>query len=317
MFAQEETVEGVVPGSGPVALTTRVYGVKQGEWQVTAELVGRPDRTSGGPFDGRRRLNVPLPRAAWSWRRWALSDAPTVPLKTQWALLAPLAPSPAVLPGAFTALAVTGIAVAIVAQAAILAQRDLSVGRALLVTAVALLAGLLGAKLWYMALMARPWRQTIGQGWSVDGFLVAAPVVAISALLALDVPIGTYLDATAPGIFFAVAIGRVGCFITGCCAGRSTSSRWGIWCSDRRVGARRIPTQLLESAVGLVLGIVSLLAVLNLAVGADGAIFVITLVAYGVARQWLLRLRAESRRFSWRRSPLATQGGSQASAAAR
>ncbi|HSW43390.1 MAG TPA: prolipoprotein diacylglyceryl transferase family protein [Patescibacteria group bacterium] len=316
-FAKEETVEGVIPGSGPVALTSWVYGLKQGEWQVTAELEGRPDPAGGRPSDGRRRLTVPLPRAAWSWRRWAISDALAAPVPTRWAPLAPLASSPAVLPGAFTALAGIGIAVGIAAQAALMAHLDLSVGHALLVIAIATLAGLLGAKLWHMVLMARPWRQTISKGWSVDGFLVVAPVVAVGALLALDLPVGTYFDAGTPGIFFAVVIGRVGCFVTGCCAGRSTASRWGIWCSDRRVCARRIPTQLLESAIGLVLGIVSLLAVLNLTVGVDGAIFVIAFVAYGVARQGLLRLRAESRQFSWRRSRLATQDGSQASATRR
>lgn len=307
-FAQEETVDGVVPGTGPVSLTTWVYGVKQGEWEVTAELVGPPDRTGVRPFDGRGRSRVPLPRAAWSWRRWTLSDAPTVPVKTRWALLAPLATSPAVLPGAFTALAIIGIIVAVVSQGAILAQRDVSVGRGLLVTAIALVAGLVGAKAWYMAMKARPWRETLGQGWSVDGFLVVAPAVAIIALLALNVPIGTYLDATAPGIFFAVAIGRVGCFVTGCCAGRCTTSRWGVWSSDRRAGARRIPTQLLESGIGLVLGIVSTVAVFNPVAGADGAIFLVTLAVYAAARQWLLRLRAEARRFSWRRSRLATPG---------
>lgn len=307
-FAQEETVDGVVPGTGPVSLTTWVYGVAQAEWEVTAELVGPPGRTGGRPFDGRGRPRVPLPRAAWSWRRWALTDGPAGPIKTRWALLAPLAPSPAVLPGAFTALAVIAIVVAVVSQAAILAQRDLAVEQGLLVTALALVAGLLGAKFWYMALKARPWRETIGQGWSVDGFLVAAPIVAIMASLAVDVPIGSYLDATAPGIFLAVAIGRVGCFVTGCCAGRCTVSRWGVWSSDRRVGARRIPTQLLESSIGMVLGVVSVLAVVNPVAGVDGASFVITLAIYGLARQFLLRLRAEARPFSWRRGRLATQG---------
>lgn len=310
-------MEDVVPGSGPVALTSWVYGLKQGEWQVTAELEGRPDPAGGRPSDGRRRLTVPLPRAAWSWRRWAISDAPAAPVSTRWAPLAPLAASPAVLPGAFTVLSATGIGVGIGSQAALLVHLQLSVGHALLVIAIATLTGLLGAKLWHMVLMARPWRQTIGKGWSVDGFLVVAPLVGIGALLALDLPVGTYFDAGTPGIFVAVAIGRIGCFVTGCCAGRSTASRWGIWCSDRRVCVRRVPTQLLESAIGLVLAIVSLVAVLNLAVGIDGAVSVITLGAYGVARQWLLRLRAESRQFSWRRSRLAKQDGSEAGTARR
>lgn len=307
-FTKTETIGDIVPGTGPVSLTTWVYGIAKAEWDVTAELVGPPARVERPRFDGRGRSGPALSRAAWSWRRWAISDGPADPVKTRWALLAPLARSPAVLPGAFTTLAVIGILVAVVLQAAILAQRDLDVARGLLVTAFALVAGLLGAKLWYMALKDRPWRETIGQGWSVDGFLVAAPIAAILASLALDVPLGSYLDATAPGIFFAVAIGRVGCFVTGCCAGRPTASRWGVWSSDRRVGARRIPAQLLESGIGLVLGVVSLLAVINPVAGVDGAVFLVALAIYGVARQLLLRLRAEARPFSWRRARLLTQG---------
>jgi phosphatidylglycerol:prolipoprotein diacylglycerol transferase len=308
-FTREETIADVVPGTGPVSLTTWVYGIAKAEWDVSAELVTPPVPAERRRFDSPRRSGPTLSRAAWSWRRWALADGAEKPVSTRWTPLAPLARSPAVLPGAFTALAVLGILVAVVSQAAILAQRGMAVERGLVITALALIAGLLGAKLWYMALKARPWRETIGQGWSVDGFLVAAPITAILATLALGVPTGAYLDATAPGIFLAVAIGRVGCFLTGCCAGRCTTSRWGIWSSDRRVGARRIPAQLLESGVGLVLAVVSLLAVLGPFAGADGAVFVVTLASYGIARQLLLRLRAEARPFSWRRSQLAPQNG--------
>lgn len=93
---------------------------------------------------------------------------------------------------------------------------------------VALLSGLLGAKLLYVALRPGSWRQSIGEGWSVDGFLVLMPAVAFAGLLAFDLPIGVFLDAGAPALFFGVAIGRLGCFLTGCCAGRCTRSRWGV-----------------------------------------------------------------------------------------
>ena len=118
---------------------------------------------------------------------------------------------------------------------------------------------------------------------------------AIVALLALNLPIGAYLDASAPGLFFAVAIGRLGCFLTGCCAGRCTSSRWGVWSSDRRVGARRIPAQLLEAAAGLLIGVATL-PLLRVATF-HGAIFVAAFALYALVRQLLLRLRAEQRRF--------------------
>ncbi|MBI3745752.1 MAG: hypothetical protein HY264_04380 [Chloroflexi bacterium] len=74
--------------------------------------------------------------------------------------------------------------------------------------------------------------------------------------------------------------------------------------SDRKIGARRIPTQLLESGVGLVIGAVAWLLVAGEAVGLQGVVFAASVAAYFLARQMLLRLRAERRDYLWRRSRL-------------
>src|SRR5437667_4798309 len=39
-FVQDETIEQVVPGSGPISLTTRVRGINPGSWVVTARVQG-------------------------------------------------------------------------------------------------------------------------------------------------------------------------------------------------------------------------------------------------------------------------------------
>ena len=39
-FVQDETIEQVVPGSGPIALTARVRGINPGEWVVTTQVLG-------------------------------------------------------------------------------------------------------------------------------------------------------------------------------------------------------------------------------------------------------------------------------------
>ena len=218
-------------------------------------------------------------------------------------MLAPLARIPAVIPGSFTLMGTLAIATALVVQSLLLARENVSVGSSLIVSLLALVCGLVGAKLWYAVLNPGAWRKSLG-GWSVDGFLVIAPTVAVAASVALAVPIGTFLDAAAPGIFLAVAIGRIGCLFTGCCAGRCTRSRWGVWSSDRRLGARRVPAQLLESGAGVVIGLASAMLVLADVVGVSGLVFVVAVVAYVVVRQFLLRLRAERREYSWRRSRL-------------
>ena len=263
-----------------------------GEWDVTAELVG-PERARAATPD------LHLPRASWSWRRWSVHPVERTPVRTRWALLAPLARSPAVVPGSFTLLAFVAIVGAILSQPIFFAQLGVDAGAALAASTLGLIAGLLGAKAWYMVLKG-PSRQTLREGWSVDGFLVVAPATAVLFAAAQGLAIGAYLDSVAPGIFLAVAIGRVGCFLTGCCAGRPTAG-WGIWSSDRRVGARRVPAQLLESAVGLALASLSALLVGGL-LGGTGLVFVITVAVYIVSRQGLLRLRAEARPYSWRRA---------------
>ncbi len=295
-FERDETIDGIVPGSGPVAITTWTYGVAAGEWAVAAKIIRPRTRDRGLPGSARSISGGAelLPAASWSWRRWSLTDGQDRPIKTRWALLAPLAPTPAVVPGVYTALAVAGIVIALLVQAAILGHEQLPVDRPLVVSGLALAAGLLGAKLWYAAL--HPDESIIRGGWAVDGFLIVAPLAALAGLLVFEVPIGAYLDATTPGLFLAVAIGRIGCFFTGCCAGRCTNARWGIWSSDRRVGARRIPTQLLESAAGLVIAGVAWAVVAGFEPPVGGAVFLASFAIYAAVRQGLLRLRAEQRR---------------------
>jgi len=299
-FIQDEVVEGVVPGTGPVSVSARVYDVNPGEWTVTAEML----RPSGGPRSARPAMRLGprgsqrLYPTAWSWRRWALSAGPAKPLKTRWVPLTNFERIPAVIPGSWAVLVLLGVLVGLAVQAVLVSQVHLDAARVLAVSGVASLAGLAGAKAWYVALNLKDWREALRVGLCIQGFLVAAVAVALSGLWLLRLAIGPVLDATAPGLFFGVTIGRFGCFLTGCCAGRHSVSRWAIWSSDRRVGARRIPTQLLESLAALCIAIPALLAVMYSRPAVPGTIFLASCAAYTLARQGLLRLRRGSRRSS-------------------
>lgn len=57
-------------------------------------------------------------------------------------------------------------------------------------------------------------------------------------------------NAFAPAIALGVAIGRIGCFLAGCCYGKPTNMVWGVNFGD---GILRYPTQLFESAFMLVM----------------------------------------------------------------
>jgi hypothetical protein len=68
MFSQEETVEGIVPGSGPVAITAEVRDINPGRWTVTARPVSR---AGGGAARHRRPGARPAPgrcRGHGGWR---------------------------------------------------------------------------------------------------------------------------------------------------------------------------------------------------------------------------------------------------------
>jgi len=206
--------------------------------------------------------------------------------------LTPFARVPGILPGMWGAMVTLGIVVALVLQFLVIAGAHLAVDPMLMVSLVAIVVGIVSAKAWFIVLHRREHRL---EGWCIQGFITGATLAAVILLVVLNVPTGVFLDVTAPGLLLAMAVGRVGCFFAGCCGGPPTASRWGVWSSDQRVGARRIPTQLLESLLALSLGLLVLVAVMSHG-PMGGTFFVAGLAAYTLGRQGLLRLRAEPRK---------------------
>ena len=289
-FVQDETIEEVIPGSGPISLTARVHGINPGEWAVTAHMLGTapPARgprshTPAAPEAG------PLHPATRFWRRWAPSAGSAELVRT---CPTPFARMPGILPGIWGAMVTLGIAVALALQFLVISRDHLVVSSWLTVSLISIAVGIVGAKVWFIVLSRREQRLN---GWCIQGFITGAILAAAILLVALEVPAGVFLDVTAPGLLVAMAVGRVGCFFAGCCGGPPTASRWGVWSSDQRVGARRIPTQLLESVLALSLGLGVLVADLG-HWPAGGAFFVGAFAAYTLGRQGLLRLRAEPRK---------------------
>lgn len=290
-FVHDETVDGIAAGCGPVAVTATVHNVNPGDWTVEARILSctaaEPEPAGNGR--ARRQPLAPTYPARWSWRRWRPTPAPATPVATS---LAPFARRPGIVPGSWALLAAAGIALALIVQTLLISTADLHLGHVLSVSLLSLLAGAIGAKAWFLALHRNERRR---EGWCVQGLLAGVILAAPPLLTLLHVPAGGFLDATAPGLMFGLAIGRVGCFFTGCCTGRPSGSRWAIWSSDRRVGARRLPAQLLESALALTIGMLTLAAFLTIGPH-HGNLFVAALAAYTLIRQALLRLRQEPRR---------------------
>src|SRR5947209_564327 len=242
-FVQDETIEGVVPGSGPISITARIRGINAGSWAVTARMLGSAHPIRGPKQQENTTSAGPLGPIARFWRRWAPPAGSVEPVST---CLTPFAHVPGIFPGIWGAMVTLGIAVALALQSLVIAEAHLAVGPWWVVSLVAIVVGIVGAKVWFIVLHRRAHRL---EGWCIQGFIASAPVAAAIMLAVLGVPAGVFLDVTAPGLLVAMAVGRVGCFLAGCCGGPPTASRWGVWSSDQRVGARRIPTQLLEAGL--------------------------------------------------------------------
>lgn len=284
-FVRDETIDPVLPGSGPVSVTTRVYGINPGKWVVTAEPLaragGRVRPRPAAPDGGVAGLRRP-----WPWVPVRPTDA--TPLKTA---VAPLARVPGVIPGAYSGLVALGMLLGVLLLLALVGSVGIEQGPVLAASASALAAGLIGGKSLYVA-------QQKGkrfEGWSIQGFIVATAAVGALALVLLGLPLGVVLNASASSLFLGIAVGRPGCFLAGCCGGRPTRARWGLWCTDQRVGARRIPTQLIEALLALVIGSVALFLFVQPRPLLPGALLVGAVAAYALGRQFILPLRSEVR----------------------
>jgi len=293
-FTTDEVIQGMVPGSGPASVTVRVLNINSGDWEVRAELL-QPDTTDQRRFPQRaaRRRPVPVTRAAWSWFRWTLVPGAPTPVHTCMAPLANLIRTPAVIPFIWGPMAAAGIVLALILEGMLSSRDGVAVRAVITVLIVAVTVGIVGAKVWYVVLHRKDGSRN---GWCIQGLLVGVTAVVIAGVALARLPLGVVLDALAPGLLFGMAIGRIGCFFAGCCAGRPTASRWGIRSSDRRICARRIPTQLIEAALCIMVATGALAVTLGRDPGGNGALFVASLAAYTLVRQAILRLRSEKRR---------------------
>ena len=148
-FVQDETIEQVVPGSGPISLTARVRGINPGEWVVTAQMLGSA-HPSHGPREQENAIPArpPDPTARF-WRSWAPSVESEEHIRT---CLTPLARVPGIFPGIWGAMVTLGFAVALALQFLVISGDHLAVGPWWAVTLVAIIVGIIGAKMWYIVL---------------------------------------------------------------------------------------------------------------------------------------------------------------------
>jgi phosphatidylglycerol:prolipoprotein diacylglycerol transferase len=257
------------------------------------------------PHVGRSSLTVPvrhLSAGTWHVEAQAVDEhgrpVGVVQREDLSTRLYPFLRGPGVRPLAWSLLVLLGVVLAVVTQVLLVHAEGLDASAAGLSAVAAAAVGFLSAKAGFMVWHRVPPSEFASAGTMIQAFLVGAFGSLVGFAWLADLPVLRLLDLTAPGVFAAMALARPGCWLGGCCAGRPTASTWGIWSSDRRVGVRRVPVQLLESALAAVIASVSLVLVLAVDQRSYGLVLALSASLYTLGRQLLFPLRAEARRTS-------------------
>jgi phosphatidylglycerol:prolipoprotein diacylglycerol transferase len=148
--------------------------------------------------------------------------------------------------------------------------------------------GIVGARALYVAtnwalFAANPlWIFQLQRGGMVFYGGLAGGALAVTAyVLIMKLPVPVVADTAALALPLGSAIGRLGCFLNGCCAGRPTTALLGV--TFPGTPGPVYPTQLIDAAANLLIFAV----LLHLAVRhrlPPGLLWWIFLVLYGVSR---------------------------------
>ncbi len=159
-----------------------------------------------------------------------------------------------------------------------------------------MLAGIAGARVAYVLANLRLYTThpldvvRVDQGGLVfyGGLIGAALALLVIARVRRE-PFLKLTDFTLTALPLSHAIGRVGCFLNGCCYGRPWDGPWSVYVE----GARRHPTQLYETAVNLAL--YGILLALYRRRRVDGRISALYAMAYAAGRFLLEFVRGDER----------------------
>lgn len=165
---------------------------------------------------------------------------------------------------------------------------------------IAFMGALIGAKLLFIALN---WNQlgatlpqritTIIRDFRYGFVFFGGMIVSVCALLIYmkkkNLPILKVSDFLIVGLPLGHCLGRIGCFLAGCCYGRPTTMPWGVTFTDPHslvapefLGIPLHPTQLYESAANLLLFL--LLVKLYNKPHKDGMILLMYVACYSLLR---------------------------------
>ncbi|MCK4511411.1 prolipoprotein diacylglyceryl transferase [bacterium] len=138
---------------------------------------------------------------------------------------------------------------------------------------IVILVSILGARLAYVFVRWEYYRHDIlgvfriwEGGLALYGGMVAGALVGLWFFRRRGINMWAGADLVAPSLAMGVTIGRIGCFLNGCCYGKACEQPWGVVFSENSIAGMRYPgihlhpTQLYESFLALVVFFVLLAA---------------------------------------------------------
>jgi phosphatidylglycerol:prolipoprotein diacylglycerol transferase len=184
---------------------------------------------------------------------------------------------------------------------------------------VTLLAGFVGAKLTlyllepgiYLAHPMEMLRSLRSAGVFYGGFVLAA-LAALLYVRRHRLPLGAVADLTAPAVALGQGIGRIGCFMAGCCYGKACDLPWAVTFTDPEayrltgvvLGVPLHPTQLYHALADfLILGVlVAMMRPRRVA----GQVFWVYVLLHAVLRFAVEFYRGDAARGMWLGGRLST-----------
>ena len=200
---------------------------------------------------------------------------------------------------AYPAMLYIGLVSAVMAGTYRAPVHDLDPGRVHLAMLLLLVPALLGARLlfvlchWqiYRNEPLRIWRCSEG-GAALYGGLFASFLFSLPLLSWLEISVAAFWDVAVLAMLIGMVPTKVGCLLNGCCAGQPTKRMFALYLpNEQGVWCRRLPSQLLEATVAVIL-LIFAIAVWN-RFPIDGVVCFTVLAGYGIGR-WCLESGRET-----------------------
>lgn len=169
-----------------------------------------------------------------------------------------------------------------------------------------IISSILGARLLYVVMewhyyMMHPFEIILVNkgGLAFHGGFILALIVGVLVVKGKGLPIGQIADIISLYLPLGQAIGRIGCFLNGCCYGKETSSIFGVRFPEHSFVANRFgvdafvhPTQIYSSVASLVIFIILGLRIKGKRF--NGQILLEYMFLYGAARFIIEYFRADN-----------------------